>query len=341
MNNLILARGSPMEELIGICLDAFCAPSKLIPTSSSGESSDDSLRGCGKPVLDLIQRLRCSIRGQSGDFDLILQRLEDMIALANEKFYAFPFKDVPACWRDLFREASLLKFSALAVQHQWGQNKQKASSNVPLSTTRLDEMVRAIDMALIMAGPFRSETRQDSIGKVLNILQEISLSSTLKHVEVHSNKRQKIEDEAPVWEDRFPASATSFALTSHPISRRCLPTFEEFEKHTWSPLDPDLGPEPLIITGALNHWPARNERPWSSPSYLMSRTIGGRRLVPIELGRSYVDEGWGQKIITFKEFIDLYICNPDSHGLATGYLAQHNLFTQIPLLRQDIAIPDY
>ena len=56
----------------------------------------------------------------------------------------------------------------------------------------------------------------------------------------------------------------------------------------------------VILSGALNHWPARNDRPWKSPSYLLSKTIGGRRLVPIELGRSYVDEGWGQKDYFFQ-----------------------------------------
>jgi lysine-specific demethylase 8 len=33
--------------------------------------------------------------------------------------------------------------------------------------------------------------------------------------------------------------------------------------------------------------------------------------------------------------------DPESSALATGYLAQHDLFAQIPSLREDIAIPDY
>jgi len=76
----------------------------------------------------------------------------------------------------------------------------------------------------------------------------------------------------------------------------------------------------------------------------MAKTIGGRRLVPIETGRSYVDEGWGQKILTFKEFMDQYILqNPTSSALALGYLAQHDLFAQFHLyawisLSQIIAI---
>jgi lysine-specific demethylase 8 len=122
------------------------------------------------------------------------------------------------------------------------------------------------------------------------------------------------------------------------------------------PINPEVGPEPLVIRGAINHWPALDDRPWKSPSYLLEKTLGGRRLVPIEVGRSYVDEAWGQKIVPFKEFLDEFIMNASqtSRGArdapepvhkdepkGIGYLAQHNLFTQISALRNDVATPDY
>jgi hypothetical protein len=62
------------------------------------------------------------------------------------------------------------------------------------------------------------------------------------------------------------------------------------------------------------------------------------RLVPIEVGRSYVDEGWGQELIAFKTFLHDYILASSGE---VGYLAQHNLLTQIPSLRNDVQIPDY
>jgi lysine-specific demethylase 8 len=123
-----------------------------------------------------------------------------------------------------------------------------------------------------------------------------------------------------------------------PIPRVSNISFAAFEAHIHHPANPDLGPEPLIITSALSVWPAFTTGPWNSPSYLLFRTISGRRLVPIETGRSYVDAGWGQSIIPFKKFLETYITNPSS---TPGYLAQHDLFTQIPSLRNDIAIPDY
>lgn len=106
---------------------------------------------------------------------------------------------------------------------------------------------------------------------------------------------------------------------------------------------------PLIIQGAIQHWPALDERSWNNPEYLLRQTLGGRRLVPVEIGKSYTDEGWGQKIVTFKEFMETYMIkeqeSPENDEQVktqqTGYLAQHDLFAQIPSLRADISIPDY
>jgi len=161
---------------------------------------------------------------------------------------------------------------------------------------------------------------------------------------------------------------------------------------------------PIILTHTIDHWPALER--WSDPEYWLRRTIGGRRLVPIELGRSYTDEGWGQKITRFGEFLEGGLLRQDNADLeypppehedddeildntsdfdpvedvdtedstqlevenhasdyAGGpgssndsskdkqknrhkdarqlYLAQHDLLTQVPALRNDIANPDY
>jgi lysine-specific demethylase 8 len=81
--------------------------------------------------------------------------------------------------------------------------------------------------------------------------------------------------------------------------------------------------------------------------------------VPVEVGRSYTDEGWGQKIMPFGEFVRKYVCQDQGESQGnetripegedavsesegqTGYLAQHDLLAQIPALRNDICIPDY
>ena len=97
---------------------------------------------------------------------------------------------------------------------------------------------------------------------------------------------------------------------------------------------------PIIITGAMTHWPACNissDRYWS-PDY-WSRTLG-YRTVPIEIGSAYTDESWGQRLLTVNQFFDTFIVNPTKNQ-PTGYLAQHQILLQIPELADDVDIPDY
>ncbi|KAK3182318.1 hypothetical protein K4F52_006320 [Lecanicillium sp. MT-2017a] len=107
-------------------------------------------------------------------------------------------------------------------------------------------------------------------------------------------------------------------------------------------------PRPVVFTDLINDWPALQDSLWCKPDYLLSKTFGGRRLVPVEVGRSYVDEDWGQELVPFKEFLKRYL--DPTFGEAEsqrdadrqiGYLAQHSLFRQIPALRNDIQVPDF
>jgi hypothetical protein len=314
----------------------------LLETGSEPSENHNTLQHCGEPIIKLLLHLCKNIQAQSGDYNLTIQRLDDLITLAVEKFYAYPFKDVPACWRELFREASLLKFSALAVGGIWGPATQALGNSV-LGSQLLDKLVRTIDMSLIMAGPPTSSHTQAAVLIVFNLLQQLHLESVTREELQQPIKRRRLgSGSKALGLERFPDTTFFEPPISNSIPRMNAPSFDTFERYMHSPKSQDIGPEPLIITGVMDHWPARGERPWNNPSYLLSQTIGGRRLVPIELGRSYVDEGWGQKIVTFQQFVEQYILlGPESQPLGKGYLAQHDLFAQIPSLRQDISIPDY
>ncbi|RAL05185.1 putative JmjC domain protein [Aspergillus ibericus CBS 121593] len=126
-----------------------------------------------------------------------------------------------------------------------------------------------------------------------------------------------------------------------PIPRISAPSFEFFQQHV------QKSKTPIVITDAVDHWPAMSTRPWSSREYWFDRTLGGRRLVPVEIGRAYTDEDWGQRIMPFGEFVRTYLergreqDDDDDDDGPTGYLAQHDLLSQIPALRRDISIPDY
>lgn len=69
-------------------------------------------------------------------------------------------------------------------------------------------------------------------------------------------------------------------------------------------------------------------------------SVQGFRTVPVESGRSYThDPVWRPTLMTIAEFIDNHVL-VDSTG-PVHYLAQHDLFEQVPELRHDAPIPDY
>ena len=325
---------SPSEKLVATCFQKFCSPQSWTQEDQNGGRSN-RLADCGEHAVKLLARLSHLIQSQESDYHYVIQRLDDMITLANEKFYAYPFKDVPTCWRELYRQASLLKVSALAVQSIWGQPRGMQPS---VDGAILDEMVSTIDMGLIMAGPPPTEGDRDAVEKVLRILEHISMSLEEGDSSPPS-KRRKLSGETNTTMEQEPKTSTFVPPVSAPIAEKADPWFDALGTQIAKPRDHSIGPEPLIITKALSQWPAISTRTWKNPTYLLSKTIGGRRLVPIELGRSYVDTGWTQKIIPFRDFLLQDIFSPDPES-GTAYLAQHNLFAQIPSLREDILIPD-
>ena len=332
-------------------------------------SSTDPLADCPAPVLSILATHPASL-----------------IRLAHSKLYAWPYAEVPACWRRLFADASIVHAIRLIQQRPEAGSVHDVEANRPdgedevarqevqrkgsgNESTKEDgwvqEVVRVLDMAIIVAG---AEGRHEMIESILGTLQR-HLQEQQPERDESIAKRRKIDPSHQLHSDRFPVhcstSTGALPLIKHPISfTSALPLFA-FEKH----LEARKGP--LVIRKALEHWPALHERPWGSPSYLMQKTFEGRRLVPVELGRSYTDEGWGQRILTFGDFMDKYLirgterpfssamkhdqCLMEDSGdtaindiedeaageLHIGYLAQHDLFSQIPSLRNDISIPDY
>ncbi|KAI4216383.1 MAG: hypothetical protein LQ351_001393 [Letrouitia transgressa] len=191
----------------------------------------------------------------------------------------------------------------------------------------LDEVLKALDMALILTG---APGREIPIEDLIATLQEYVHDS-----QQPPKKRQKVEGNLGTFPAAKIDKRLGASLIGDPIPSVAHLTLPGFERHL-----KDGGP--LIIQGALTHWPALQERPWSDPAYLMGKTFGGRRLVPVELGRSYTDADWGQSIVTFKEFMEKYLLDPSkTEDRNIGYLAQHDLFAQIPSLRSDISIPDF
>ncbi|KAI5242687.1 Clavaminate synthase-like protein [Aureobasidium subglaciale] len=154
----------------------------------------------------------------------------------------------------------------------------------------------------------------------------LSIFDSLQHF-LDPNEHKDISKSFPVTPSTQPQNDT--------ITRAEKLDFLQFQKHLVTKTTP------MIIKGAIDDWPAiaDQNRRWSDPSYLLKATLGGRRLVPVELGRTYTDDGWSQRIMTFSEYMKSHLLQ--SKQEKTGYLAQHDLFAQIPNLSDDTSIPDY
>ena len=199
----------------------------------------------------------------------------------------------------------------------------------------IQHAVRLLDMAVIITGaPRREEMIEELLEALQNYVEEQEDPGPPK------KKRRK--------DDNNERGTFSTAVINHPEIRHPIPTVSNMSLHDFE-THLKTAAQPLIIRGALEHWPALHERPWKNPGYILKKTFGGRRLVPVEIGRCYTDAGWGQKIVTVREFMDKYMFR--SHVFSSdeseegdegiAYLAQHDLFAQIPSLRNDISVPDY
>ena len=292
-------------------------------------------------------------------------RPASLIRLAHDKIHSFSFDEVPLCWRRLYTDASL--YNAIAIvereirrmrigsNSEWqgmGKRERKEDSDQcdrresRLCASEIDDrheprkeednddwiqkVVKLLDMAVIMTG---APEREEMIETLLLTLQDYVQEDLELHERPPRKKPRRLGGS-----DVFSTSIENAPDVQHPVPKSQKLSMTAFEKHLQTA-------RPLVIQGALSHWLAFEVRPWKSPQHLRRKTFGGRRLVPVEVGRSYTDEGWGQKIVTFGEFMDRYLIkdntNREEKESSIGYLAQHDLFAQIPSLRSDIAIPDY
>ncbi|XP_052873308.1 bifunctional peptidase and arginyl-hydroxylase JMJD5 [Anopheles cruzii] len=96
--------------------------------------------------------------------------------------------------------------------------------------------------------------------------------------------------------------------------------------------------QPALLRKVIDDWPA--VRRWHDLNYLLS--VAGERTVPVEIGSQYSNEDWSQRLMKFGEFLQQTLSNDlDESTDPVAYLAQHDLFDQIPALRRDIVVPDY
>lgn len=282
------------------------------------------LKKCGTSVMVLFDMCIAELPDQlqaiePARLENLLLSCESIIDLANEEMLAIPYKDVPASWRRLLTDASLLKaISQILVVH---------APNAPDTADQaLRQICNCLDTAIVVAGA-PGYNRRAMMDDILDLAQEQLLERNQKirlKIDETSRKRRRIMKE----------DATSSNL-QYPV-KTCdnAPSFMEFSDCVNA-----ANANPFILEGTIDHWPAMNEHPWSSMSYLLS--VAGERLVPVEFGSQYTDASWSQRMMPFREFVETYIEKLEGGDANVAYLAQHDLFHQVPRLEQDIVIPDY
>lgn len=186
-------------------------------------------------------------------------------------------------------------------------------ANVLSDGSNVKDAVKTCDMGLLMGAPVRD-----------NVL------STL------ASKLQKMYSARPITNatDTEPVckkpKLINVPAIEKPVGVVCNPSLEYFRtKHM-------LEERPVIVANAMNYWPAMAERRWSV-HYI--KTVAGCRTVPVEVGSKYTEEDWSQSLMTVEEFVEKFIESPSTDE--KGYLAQHQLFNQVPELQKDIHVPSY
>ncbi|KAK4130023.1 Clavaminate synthase-like protein [Trichocladium antarcticum] len=343
---------------------------------NDGVAFTAGLADCGEPLVQLLGRQASILRkfcdghrdesvvvprpgpGTEKAKALVRRRLDDLIAAAYARFYAYPFKDLPRCWRQLYTDASILKFVLLYMS--WSDVGARAVEHgSDTAEKELDDMIKTLDLALILAGAAGDRRGRQWVDKAFALLERVwqmsaAHSPTAATTDERPSKRARTADEPnpSPWQDTpsFSRHEPFTPPVKHPVQRVHDISFDDFQSYMTPPQKDKThpGPLPLVITGLTDAWPARTTHPWNKPAYLLARTLNGRRLVPIELGRSYVDAGWSQQLVPFGAFLTTHITTttnppfpPDATPpQQTGYLAQHPLLTHLPSLRADMRIPD-
>jgi hypothetical protein len=255
---------------------------------------------------------------------IIATEPESDLELALERLNGVPFAVVPKQWRRLFEDATLhkvaLDLKALSNQTQHKTKRLRLDSNATDDQNDwLSPLIIALDKASMLTGlPGRKGLFYSIFQQLCNLTDDEELKDIPESFDI----------------DRPPAldSKGFIARANEPL------TLEKFQ--TWLNASSKFNSSgmPLIIPGATELWAAATKL-WQNPRSILKHMLGGRRMVPIEIGRSYTDDDWSQVVMPMREYMTKYLLpqKPDK----VGYLAQYDLFDQVPTLKADITTPEY
>lgn len=280
--------------------------------------------------------LECGDSFYSRHYTKCVDKCKILLDFLWEKLNTGHWKDVDIKWRQVYTIVSALKgcsqamLTSLVVSDDDQEGDISSIDYLKEKKCSIQDAFKTLDMGLLMGVPVLDNV----LNRLIQTLQKCSELSECKTEENNSiksgfgskSKKQKTD----IHDDSDDIDSQECKIDEKKgIIRKSCPSLEEFSTFFKDQT------EPVIITNAISHWPALTTNKWSI-NYIKAKA--GFRTVPIEIGSKYTEESWSQKLMTINEFIDKFVVNSASQ---TGYLAQHQLFDQIPELRNDISIPDY
>ncbi|XP_072791887.1 bifunctional peptidase and arginyl-hydroxylase JMJD5 isoform X2 [Taeniopygia guttata] len=264
-------------------------------------------------VLPLLRRARALLYGAAGRpgtaAAAALERLGDVLRdYSWEKLNAGPWREVGKGWRQVYAYGCL--FGALA----------EVAAGRPLARA-----VRLCDLGLLMGAAILDNV----LARLVRALQPHLPRAPAPRAPPRAPgglarpRAGAAEGQRPL---PSPRPAPPALRPEQPVPRLRCPSLQHFRDNYLLPQ------RPVVLEGIMDHWPCMKK--WSVDYFCQ---VAGCRTVPVELGARYTDEEWSQQLMTVSDFISQYIMDENN----VGYLAQHQLFDQIPELKEDISIPDY
>ena len=240
------------------------------------------------------------------------ERSEMLLNYVWEKLNTGHWSHVNIAWRQMYSALSVLKV-IFTIKMLEKFSRYSDDLNI------LKDLLKMCDIGCLMGAPIMNNV----CSRLATFFNKILIHNNFETLDFDMNAPKKRKFENPLQSFK---NLESICEIDELGLEQFVSEFKQQEK-------------PIKITNTINHWPALDNNSQSQWNMEYFGRIMGHRTVPIEIGNRYTDLDWTQTLMTTNTFIKEYVLN--SNPTSVGYLAQHELFNQIPELSDDFDIPLY
>ncbi|CAI5956230.1 unnamed protein product [Closterium sp. NIES-64] len=239
--------------------------------------------------------------GPDGDGDIDCASNADTLLaavheLAWEHIHGGPWKDVHVAWRDAYALTCLAMATANAAT--------AVAAPTTTSNRSLPACLRLLDLGLMLGGNLFHAAINSAVGEMDARVVERGGGGGADGGDGRDGEGGRGNERGDGEEEKNPPiPLPPHSFTSLPMPRAHLPSLERFLQSYMQ------AGVPVVLTGVIGHWPAVKR--WSDWGYL--KRVAGGRTVPVEMGSSYLAEGWTQELRTLADLID---------SMGSSYLAE-------------------